>query len=212
MQTLEVGQVYGRLTVIELTKKYYPSRPQGRDAAICLCSCENTEKIIVSKADLFGGKVTSCGCYRSDRARAWAGTEEFILKRGQNPHRLTTNAGFHPHYGRWHQMMERCYNKNHIGYKYYGARGITVYVEWHDPAVFCAWMDANMGPCPEGESMDRIDNDKGYGPDNVKWSTDSEQAKNKRFTPERAAALAEVRSRSPFMDLSRKRNALGQWI
>lgn len=85
-----------------------------------------------------------------------------------------------PNYGRHSAMMARCYNSDNSAYEFYGARGITVCTEWHDVATFCDWIASNLGPCPSGHSIDRIDNDRGYEPGNVRWATRSQQAINRR--------------------------------
>ena len=90
---------------------------------------------------------------------------------------------YHPHYHRWYDMNRRCYNSNNKHYKDYGGRGITVIPGWRKdagPGAFCAWMDAKLGECPEGKSLDRIDNSRGYEPENLRWATSEEQNNNQR--------------------------------
>jgi hypothetical protein len=84
----------------------------------------------------------------------------------------------HEHYILWRNMTDRCLDPGSHAYHWYGARGITVCPEWRDPAAFCAWMDANMGPCPPGMSLDRIRNDGNYEPGNVRWSDAAGQTRN----------------------------------
>lgn len=80
-------------------------------------------------------------------------------------------------YSTWNSMITRCTNPNNKDYPNYGGRGITVCQEWLDSfEVFYR----DMGDIPEGMSLDRVDNNKGYYKDNCKWSTNSEQKHNRR--------------------------------
>ena len=83
-----------------------------------------------------------------------------------------------PEYFAWVNMKQRCGNKNRPDYHHYGGRGIEVCDEWSD--CFLTFFD-DMGRRPSSEySLDRIDNNKGYSPDNCKWSTVTEQRLNRR--------------------------------
>ena len=92
-------------------------------------------------------------------------------------------------------MMDRCTSPDNNHYHNYGARGIEVCPEWHDVAVFCAWIDENLGPCPPGMSMDRINNDGNYEPGNVRWATASQQVRNSTLAKLTADAAADIRTR-----------------
>jgi len=82
-----------------------------------------------------------------------------------------------PTYMSWQAMKARCSNTNTSYYKDYGGRGIAVCAEWsNDFGQFLK----DMGERPEGRTLDRIDNDKGYEPGNCRWATNLEQAHNKR--------------------------------
>jgi hypothetical protein len=87
---------------------------------------------------------------------------------------------FHPLYRTWQGMMARCYNQAHRGFKNYGGRGITVCESWHDVGAFIGWVEHNLGPRPDGCTMDRINNEQGYKPGNVQWATRRTQAANQR--------------------------------
>lgn len=76
----------------------------------------------------------------------------------------------------WRGMLERCQNENHVGFSNYGGRGIAVCDRWQDFKNFVA----DVGERQAGTTLDRIDNDKGYEPGNVRWSTRQQQANNKR--------------------------------
>lgn len=81
-------------------------------------------------------------------------------------------------YHRWRNMMRRCYDPKNAGYVNYGGRGITVCERWHAFKNYYA----DVGDAPAGKSLDRIDNDGNYEPDNVRWADRSTQAKNRRKT------------------------------
>lgn len=82
-----------------------------------------------------------------------------------------------PEYNVYQMMKQRCYNKNHGQYKNYGKRGITVCEKWL--SGFDEFYK-DMGPRPEGTSLDRINNDKGYSPSNCRWATPNQQQNNRR--------------------------------
>lgn len=80
-------------------------------------------------------------------------------------------------YNSWHSMKARCYRPSHPMYEYYGARGIRVCKRWY--RSFENFL-ADMGPRPEGTSIDRIDNDGHYTPSNCRWATPTDQRANRR--------------------------------
>jgi hypothetical protein len=158
---IPAGTVFGRLAVIGLART-----PSGRRAWLCLCAPDlggcGQETTVIGNA-LRSGKTASCGCLHSERVRE----------------SNTTHGMFHhEHYILWRNMTDRALDPGSHAYHWYGARGITVCTEWRDAAVFCAWMDANMGPCPPGMSFDRIRNNGNYEPGNVRWNDAAGQIRN----------------------------------
>ena len=144
------GRRFGRLTV----KEKVGSRKQ-RIVWACECDCGNTTEATTNK--LTSGHTKSCGCYKF----------EFGVTHGRSDC---------PTYRSWKGMMARCYNEGHMHFPSYGGRGIAVCDRWHDFDCFVA----DMGDRPEGCSLDRINNDMGYSPENCQWSTAKEQANNRR--------------------------------
>jgi len=135
------------------------------------CTCAKHAQRGVPKSDEVRRKI-------SEGLRGKPKTDEH--KRKLAVARTTHGLSKGPNYTRHRHLMQRCYDPESPGFKYYGARGIGVCDEWHDPAAFCAWIDANLGPCPKGYSLDRINNDGNYEPGNVRWATQSEQNFNRR--------------------------------
>ena len=126
---------------------------------VCVCDC-GVEKVIRGQ-DLRNGLTRSCGCFNLDRRR------ELKTTHGQSKHYL---------FKTWEGMVSRCHNPNDKDYRTYGARGIEVCELWRDdPAQFFK----DMGPRPEGTSIDRVDGDDDYRPGNCRWATALEQGANR---------------------------------
>lgn len=161
------GQKFGKLTVIERT---YNSKHK---AAQWRCKCECGNEVIVSSNNLRTGHTKSCGCSRKETNSKRF--KEIYTKHGQADTRL---------YVVWSGIKKRIHNENDSHYQYYGGRGITICEEWdNDFACFYKWaMENGYNPnAPYGEcTIDRINPNGNYEPNNCRWVNLNVQAKNKR--------------------------------
>lgn len=163
-----VGERFGRLVVLE----YLGPGKWGKHRWLCECDCGN--RISITTSGLTGTQKTlSCGCLR----------KETLLMNRADP----TKHGLHKHklYSVHKQMIQRCQNPNAQRWKYYGGKGISVCKEWYDFLKFYNW--ALSSGYREGLSIDRIDNNKDYEPDNCQWITVSENTKRAHIGKSRGA-------------------------
>lgn len=152
------GQVFGRLTVLERAENGKGGKARWR----CLCICGN---VTVTQRDrLLGGNTKSCGCLKRECAANLAKID------GRSKERL---------YNIWYKMKQRCNVPNAVNYANYGGRGIKVCEAWEkDYLAFRAWALENG--YADNLSIDRIENDKGYCPENCRWISNKAQQRNRR--------------------------------
>lgn len=100
------------------------------------------------------------------------------IRKGSNKN---TGLEKHPEYSTWRSMVRRCHSPSHKAYPRYGGRGIEVFSVWRTSfRAFILYLDTNLGTRPPNFTLDRIDNNKGYEPGNLRWASHSDQQFNRR--------------------------------
>lgn len=168
------GKIFGRLYVCK------PVRKCGRNNVyLCQCDCGNYTEVLQS--NLIQGKSSSCGCYQKELA------SKRFSKHGKRNTRL---------YEIYYNMKSRCYNENNKRYDSYGGKGIAICQEWLDDFMnFYNWSMAN-GYSDE-LTIDRIDVNGNYCPENCRWASREQQSNNQRKTI--------------FIEICGQKKSLKQW-
>lgn len=167
------GMRFGYLTVIKKN-----GRVSNHNKWLCKCDCGN--EVSCFQYNLERGTSTSCGCKRSCYAR-----------QKRNCHGESTSTL----YKKWSSMKTRCENSANAGYKYYGGKGIKICDEWQEFWNFREWAYANG--YKDGLTIERIDINGDYCPQNCKWISAYEQASNKR--------------NNSFIEYGGKKQTASQW-
>lgn len=153
-----IGKKYNSLTVLKINGYYIGNDKWRRPKVLCLCDCGKRKTILLK--DILSGKTQSCTCLQRENK--------------YTTHKMTGTT----EYRIYNNMISKCYRKNGKSYKYYGARGIRVCKRWLDKFENF-YLD--MGDRPSlKHSLDRINNNGNYEPNNCRWATAIQQAANKR--------------------------------
>ena len=183
------GQVFNRLTVVERDG----SNKHGKALWVCLCECGKS--IVAVGCDLRSGRTQSCGCLQSD-----------VVTCVNTSH----DERYSNEYGIWSDMHKRCKNKKAMNYHDYGGRGIHVCERWNSFSNFLA----DMGKRPsQNHSIERINNDNGYSPDNCCWANRIQQSRNSRLRKDNKTGIRGVTQKEgrfyAYISVNRKRIHLG---
>ena len=160
-----IGTQIGWLVVLEKVRVPYPKSRRGPFYR-CECRRCGNNAYIAASGDLNTGRIRSCGCYRNSL--------DFAEAHVVHGHSRRNTIGRSRTYNIWCGIKKRCNNPNTENAYWY--KDITLSPEWHSFEAFLS----DMGECPEGLEIDRIDNTRGYEKGNCRWTTHKENCQNRR--------------------------------
>ncbi len=162
------GKTFGRLTVVSLLPERTKS---GNTKWRCRCSCGGWATSVIGSS-LINGNSTSCGCYKlSSSSERMMGNTIGVI------HGKSNTSNYH----RWENIKARTSKESCPVFEHYGGRGIKMHEPWFESFIlFDSWLNENLGPCPEGHSIDRIDVNGNYEPNNLRWASAKTQSSNRR--------------------------------
>lgn len=149
-----------RQTLLDLLHELPTRTGDGHKIGLFRCSCGNETEIAISRVR--NGYTKSCGCLSAE-----------VSKRVNTKHGRRKT----PEYASWQAMLRRCCSPSDKDYPRYGGRGVTVFEAWQNSFEL---FFAEVGPRPDGKTLDRRDTTKGYQPGNVRWATPQEQSENRK--------------------------------
>lgn len=166
------GRTFGRLTVVRQDGFTRNGRTGRLRAWLCTCACGGSKR--VSTSDLRKGSVRSCGCLLDETRRAPGAASGHARGRSASPE-----------YGSYHAMRRRCLNPAGKDFARYGGRGISICLRWlhgeGESSGFQCFL-SDMGRRPRGATLDRINIDADYSPENCRWATIREQVGNRSIS------------------------------
>lgn len=168
------GVVYGELTVLSCTQRA-SRNPRKQTRWLCECSCGFITDY--QSSNLTSGNSSCCMRCRGENAVIHGNARRGVKK---------SNT-----YNSWHSMKSRCDNVLCDHYENYGGRGICYTEEWGSFEIFLR----DMGDCPEGLTLERVDVNGGYNKNNCKWATRAEQSYNRRINPKNISGVEGVNLR-----------------